>query len=110
MGSGSIKNDNSQKQKINWDGHVVPEGPWYDKTIMTIDGTPIKTKEVLIGTGGIIAIVLITMAILSYISYRKRKAIAIVAKRLSTRLSQTSEKIRRSFSQSLRINSQTANN
>ena len=84
-------NDNTVK--VDWNGDVVPAGPWYDHKLFTIGDFEVKAKEVAIGTGTIVIIVIVSCGICSFISYRKRKSIAIHARRLSSVARRASSRI-----------------
>lgn len=89
---------NPNGSKINWEGEEIPEGPWIDRELFKIGDISITNKDVVIGTGTIIIIVLVVFGICSYISWRKRKEIAQGVRRLSTAVRRLSTRIRKSIS------------
>ena len=70
--------------KINWEGQIVPEGPWLEKTLITIGSTEIKNEHVVWGSGIIIAIIILSVLICFAVSWWKRKFIVTQARRAST--------------------------
>jgi hypothetical protein len=75
---------NDTDVKTNWEGEVVPDGPWYDKELFNIGGTSITAGDAAIGSGVLIIIIIVVVLICLFISYRKRKEIAAGARRLSS--------------------------
>ena len=57
----------------------MSEGPWYDKKLLSIGDLDITVKHAGIGTGTTVAIILVAVGICTFISYRKRKTIAVHA-------------------------------
>ena len=80
---GAVKPTDDTK-KVDWNGDVVPDGPWYDHKLFSIGDFKVTGKTAAIGSGTIIAIAFVSCGICSFISYRKRKTIAIHARRLSS--------------------------
>jgi len=75
---------NTTETKTNWEGEVVPDGPWYDKELFSLGGVDVTAGDAAIGTGVLIAIILIVVAICMFISWRKRKEIAAGVRRMSS--------------------------
>jgi hypothetical protein len=59
------------------------ELPWYDDKLFSVDDFDFTIGDALISTGVIIGLSAIGFAISSYIAWRKRKAIAAGARRMS---------------------------
>ena len=70
--------------RINWDNEVVPSGPWYDKTVFTIDSHNVTVKELLISVGTILGIIIAAVSVCLIISYCNRKRIAEAGRKMST--------------------------
>ena len=62
----------------------MPSGSWYDKTLFTIDSHNVTVKELLIGVGTIVGIIIAAISICLLISYCNRKKIAEAGRRMST--------------------------
>lgn len=87
------------KGKVNWDGEVVAEEPWYDKELFKLNGSKITPINAAIFTGGTILIMAgIITACCSFIAYRKRKELAREIRRVSIYTGRISDRIRRSIS------------
>ena len=86
-------------QKIDWNGNVIPDEPWYDKTLFTIDDFEVSTGLFAGASAATIVIIAsIIFAICSYLAYRKRKLLAGQIRRVSGYVSRVSMKIRQSIS------------
>lgn len=70
--------------KVSWNCEVVPEGKWLDTKLFTIGQLEIKASTAIIGTGTLLGVIAIAVAICSYIAYKKRQAIASEFRRAST--------------------------
>jgi len=79
--------------KVNWDGEEIPEGPWIDRELFKIGDISVTNKDVVVGSGTIVIIVIVVFSVCAFISWRKRKEIAIQARRASTYLRRASSKI-----------------
>lgn len=77
---------NNTEVKTNWEGEVVPKGPWYDKELFNIGGTSVTAGDVAVGTVILIIVILIVVAVCMFISWRKRKEIAAGVRRLSSKI------------------------
>lgn len=88
---------NTTKVKTNWDGEVIPEGPWVDKELFCVGDACVTAGDAVIGTATLIIIILVVVAICMFISYRKRKEIAAGARRLSSYAVRASQKLRASM-------------
>jgi hypothetical protein len=88
----------ADKQKINWDEKLVPEGKWYDRKAFTIGDFEVTFFGLVVGAGGLAAIIIVASLICCFISYRKRHAIADGARRASSAVRRGSQAIRASFS------------
>lgn len=75
---------NDSDTKTNWEGEVIPPGPWIDKELFCVGETCVTAGDAVIGTGVLIVIILVVVAICAFISWRKRKEIAAGARRLSS--------------------------
>ena len=96
-GTYEASNKTTNKTKVDWDGKKVQEGPWYDKELFTIWGAKFTAKEVGGISGGLLAVIIITVLVCLYCSWRKREAIAEGARRASTFISAMGTSIRRSI-------------
>lgn len=50
--------NNTDQPKLNWDNEEVPSGPWYEKAVFNLDSHTVTVKEILIGAGTIIGIII----------------------------------------------------
>jgi len=82
---------------VDWNGDVIPDGPWFDHKLFSIGDFDVTGKDAAIGTGTLVAIILVAVGICSIISYRKRKSIAIHARRLSSVAMRVSSRVASSF-------------
>lgn len=82
---------------MNWEGEVIPDGPWVDKELFCVGDNCVTAGDAVIGTGVLIVIILIVVAICAFISWRKRKEIAAGARRLSSYAVRASQKLRASM-------------
>ena len=65
------------KEKVTWEGTVVPKGPWYEKTLFSIGEYEVTTGKLLIGGGTIAGIVIgIVVCICLACGWWKRKQLA----------------------------------
>lgn len=69
---------------MNWEGEVVPEGPWLDKTLFSVGDTDITNEHVVLGSSTIVIIIIVIVAVCCGVSWWKRKSIANQARRAST--------------------------
>ena len=46
------------KEKVTWEGTVIPKGPWYEKSLFYIGSYEITTGKLLLGGGAIAGIVI----------------------------------------------------
>ena len=83
-------------EKVNWDGEVVVEGeiPWNKKKIGNTNIT--QGQAAGIGAGALTAIIIGSL-VFAFITWRKRKAIAVQARRASTFIVRQSIKARQSI-------------
>ena len=88
----------SGKETKNWDNEVVPGGKWFDRKAFTIGDFEVTFFGLVVGVGGMVAIILVATCICCCISYRKRHAIADGARRASSAVRRGSEAVRKSFS------------
>jgi len=88
----------SGKETKNWDNEVVPGGKWFDRSLFTIGDFEVTVFGLVVGVGGLVAIILVMTCICCIISYRKRHAIADGARRASSAVRRGSEMVRKSFS------------
>lgn len=90
--------DTTETEKTNWEGEEVSLAkPWYDETLFSVGGVEITKKEALIGTAGIVAIIVVVVLVCCFISWRKRKQIAAGVRRASTFIKRQSLKLRNSL-------------
>lgn len=68
--------DSGTGQKVNWDGEVVPDGPWLEKTLLTIGDAEITNEHVVVGSGVLIAVIILAVLACFLVSWWKRKYIA----------------------------------
>ena len=79
---------------MDWDGNVVPDVKWYDKTLFKINDYEVSNGLFAAGSASLVILISgITVAICSCVAYRKRKLLAseirrvsVVAQRLSTKI------------------------
>ena len=81
---------------VNWDGEVVDDS-WFNREAFTIGDLVITNKEVTQVSGVTIAIIIISVLVCVAISYRKRKRIAIEARRASEFVRRSTRKVRMSI-------------
>jgi hypothetical protein len=74
----------SGKSVKNWDNEVVPAGKWFNRKAFTIGDFEVTFFGLVVGAGGLAAIIIIASLICCFISYRKRHAIADGARRASS--------------------------
>lgn len=75
--------------------------PWIDKVLFKIGNVEITVKDVVIGAGGIVGIVLGSVAVCAIISWWKRKQIAEGARRASQAVRRASQSIRNTIRASM---------
>jgi len=81
--------------KVNWDGDCVKTAePWYDDSLFEISDFSFTIGDAVLTTVIIIVLSSIGFAISSYIAWKKRKAIAAGARRLSTSIRRMSTNLR----------------
>lgn len=88
----------SGKETKNWDNEIVPGGKWFDRSLFTIGDFEVTVFGLVVGVGGLVAIIIVMTCICCIISYRKRHAIADGARRASSAVRRGSEMVRKSFS------------
>lgn len=88
----------SGKSITNWDDDIVPAGKWFDRKAFTIGDFEVTFFGLVVGAGGLAAIIIVMSLICCFISYRKRHAIADGARRASSAVRRGSQAIRQSFS------------
>jgi hypothetical protein len=93
-----VSNNGTVDSNINWDGVVVPDGPFIEQVVFKIGNFDVTGQDVFIGSGAVVIIIVILVGICCYCSYRKRERIAIEAKRASYHLRKMSHRVRRSMS------------
>jgi hypothetical protein len=71
--------NNDTTPRVDWNGDAVPAGPWYDNKLFSVGDFEVTGKTAAIGTGAIVAIIVVSCAVCSFISYRERKSIKIQA-------------------------------
>jgi hypothetical protein len=86
---------------LNWDGVVVPDAPWYDKSLFSLGANDVLVKHAALGVGGMLAIIASATAICTFISWRKRKRLAQEARRISAVMRRVSTQARRSIRRTL---------
>jgi len=83
---------------LNWDGDCVhTTDPWYDDSLFTIADFDFTLGDALLTTLTIIVLSAIGFGISSYIAWKKRKAIAAGARRMSQSIVRASVRIRQSI-------------
>ena len=87
---------------VNWDGEVIDrDKPWIDEEAFTIGDLSVTNQDLVVTSSSTFIIIGIVCAVLAFISYRKRKAIATEARRASQFLGRLSVRvthnIRKSF-------------
>lgn len=81
--------------KVNWDGDCVTTmKPWYDDKLFTISDFDFTIGDAILSTVILIVLGAIGFAISSYIAWRKRKAIAAGARRMSASIKRASMRLR----------------
>ena len=86
----------------NWDGETVPDSPWWNTTLITVNDVRVRAWHAT--TIGIVLIVLFSLIGLTclIISWRKRRQIVATARRASEAIRRASvsarESIKRRFS------------
>lgn len=88
----------SGKTVTNWNNEVVPDGKWFNRKAFTIGDFEVTFFGLVVGAGGLAAIIIVIILICAFISYRKRAAIADGARRASSAVRRGSERMRQSFS------------
>jgi hypothetical protein len=84
--------------QVNWDGDCVRMNtPWYDDKLFTVKDFDFTIGDALLTTMTIIVLSAIGFAISSYIAWRKRKAIAAGARRMSASIKRASIRLRDSI-------------
>ena len=79
----------------NWDGEKVNKtDKWYDKKLFSIGDFDVTTGDVAIGSGTLALIIVVSVLIFMYISWRNRKKIAATAVRVSIAVRKSTKKIR----------------
>ena len=69
---------------MDWDGNVIPNEKWYDKTMFTINDFEVTTGYFAAGSASFIILISgIVFAICSFVAYRKRKLLASEIRRVS---------------------------
>ena len=91
----------NETHALNWDGELLSKiEPWYDKNLFKIGDFDFTLGEAAISSGTIIVLSFIGFAIFSYISWRKRKAIAAGAVAVRASFRKSSASMRASFRKS----------
>jgi hypothetical protein len=84
--------------KVNWDKECINKNkPWYDKTLFKVSDFDFTIGDAVLATSTIIIVACIAFAISSYIAWKKRKAIAAGARRMSASIRRMSTRLRESF-------------
>lgn len=67
------------EERVNWDGDIVEpdEGTWLDQTAFSIGDTEITVETVVGLSAGVIIAIIVGSLVFLYITWRKRKAIAV---------------------------------
>ena len=99
--AGSSSTPGARQPKRNWDGVLVPDAPWYDKSLFSIGEGDVLLKHAALGAGGIAAIIAGVAAVCTFISWRKRKRLAQAASRVTAVMRRVSIQARRSVRRSL---------
>lgn len=95
---GSDSGNSTEEVVVNWDGEVVPDGPWLDREAFTIGDTVITNQDVVVGSSSTMLLLILIGAICCYCCFRKRKRIAIEARRASMAVRRATHSFRRSMS------------
>jgi hypothetical protein len=82
---------------LNWDDEVVVPGKWYDKKLFNIGDFEVSAFMAAVGTGGLIAIIIVSILICCACSYWKRKEIAEGGRRLSGSMRSAGNSLRNSM-------------
>lgn len=90
----------SEDVVVNWDGEVIDDS-WFSREVFTIGDTVITNKEVTQVSGITIAIIIIIVLVCMAISFRKRKRIAMEARRASEFVRRSTRKLRMSIKKTL---------
>ena len=80
---------------------LVPDAPWYDKSLFSLGANDVLLKHAALGAGGIVAIIAGVAAVCAFISWRKRKRLAQAASRVTAVMRRVSIQARRSVRRSL---------
>ena len=85
--------------KLDWDGNVVPEEKWFDKTMFTAGDFEVSHGLFAIGSASLIILIAsIVTAICLFLAYRKRRLLASQIRKVSVYANRMSTKIRQSLS------------
>ena len=86
---------NDPNYRVNWDNECIDiNEPWYDKKLFKLSDFDFTIGAVAVmATSTIIIIVLVAFAISSFIAWRKRKAIAAGARRMSASFRRMSRRL-----------------
>lgn len=83
---------------VNWEGDCVATNqPWYDKSLFKVQDFSFTIGDAVVSTVVIIVLGVIAFLISSYIAWRKRKAIAAGARRMSASIKRASLRLRDSI-------------
>ena len=86
---------------VNWDGEVISKvEPWYDEKLFSIGDFDFTLGGAAISSGAIVGIALAVFAVCSYISWKKRKALAEGAVAVRASFRRGSAKLRASLRKS----------
>mmetsp|Transcript_15725 Transcript_15725/g.24156 ORF Transcript_15725/g.24156 Transcript_15725/m.24156 type:complete len:133 (+) Transcript_15725:874-1272(+) len=85
-------------EKVNWDGEIIPDGPWLSKEVISIGDVTLTNEDLVVGSSTTVIILLILQAVCMYASYRKRKRITVEIRRASEFIRRTSSYLRHSIS------------
>jgi ATP/ADP translocase len=90
----------SEDVVVNWDGEVIDDS-WFSREAFTIGNTVITNKEVTQVSGITIVIIVIIVVVCMVVSFRKRKRIAMEARRASEFVRRSTRKLRMSIKKTL---------
>jgi len=80
---------------------VVPDAPWYDKSLFSLGANDVLIKHAALGVGGVLAIIAGATGVCAFISWRKRTRLVQEARRISAVMRRVSKQARRSIRRSL---------
>jgi hypothetical protein len=83
---------------VNWDGEQVDRSEkWVDRELFSLGGVSVTTKDALISSGVLVAIIAVSSAVCLYLSWRNRKHIAEGARRASVFARKSMRRLRRTL-------------